>query len=126
MPKQWLGLAGIGTAGMDGRPHFAVEVLLDFEFPAETKSLVLQEEPLVELGDQPLQIFQLDRLAELLQELRLNFGQSPIAVHQRGQHGGGVWNHDRAGKTFRIAQCEVDFAIGAIDGKAFDGAQPRP
>ena len=110
---------------MDGRPHLAVEILLDLGLPAEAKSLVLQKKSLVELGDQPLQIVQRHRLAELLLELVLDFGQRPIAVHQRSQHGGGIGNHDRAGKAFRIAQREVDFAVGPIDRKAFDVAQPR-
>ena len=57
--EQGLGLGGIGTAGVDRRPHLAVEVSLDLELPAEAKPLVLQKESLVELGDQPLQIFQL-------------------------------------------------------------------
>ena len=105
----------------------AVQIALDFGFPASPKAIVVEKLALVQLAHQLLDhrasstVCAEFSLKGLLQISR----QRARAVHQRGQHGRGIGQHDRAGKALGIAQCKHHFAAGLADRKALDAAQAR-
>ncbi len=108
---------------MRGGSRLTVQIALDFHFPARSKAIVIEQKASVQLAYQVFDVGQCHGLAALAAERLLEVGQRARAVHQRHQHRGRVWQHDRARKSLGIAQREHHLPVGLVDRKTLDAAQ---